>query len=153
MPPPLPPSRLFFPEAVFSPAESLLLICCCFSKTRQFGAINPTEFGQIIVKCKMRSQHALLFLRVSLQLAPCRVISLESEALRCSLPCGRHDALSPSPLCGWRSWLWREDRACTRFSMCTTCSDSIPACPLGLQKTNILPRKDIVCVFSVHTHL
>ena len=46
---------------IFSPAESFLLICCCFSKTRQFSAINQTKFGQIDVKCKMRSQQAFFF--------------------------------------------------------------------------------------------
>lgn len=53
----------FFPEAYifFSPAESFLLSCCCFSKTRQFSAINQTKFGQIVVKCKIRSQHAFFF--------------------------------------------------------------------------------------------
>lgn len=45
----------------FTTAESFSLICCCFSKTRQFSAINQTKFGQIIVKCKMRRQHDFFF--------------------------------------------------------------------------------------------
>lgn len=52
------PFLFFFPEAFFSPAENFLLICCCFSKTRQFSVINQTKFEQIIVKGNMRSQLA-----------------------------------------------------------------------------------------------
>lgn len=74
------------PKHIFSPAESFLLIFCCFSKTRQFGAINQTEFGPIIVKCKMRSQHAFFVVVFLPKAGPVLHYPPESNALWCSAP-------------------------------------------------------------------
>lgn len=103
------PSLLFCsssPKHVFSPAENFLLICCCFSKTRQFSVINQTKFEQIIVKCKMRSQHAFLFLSLSfffffLKLDPCYIISLEINALWCPVPSEMDGSVWFSELAIW----------------------------------------------------
>lgn len=89
------PAVIFFPilsEAHVLLAERFLLIYCCFFfKRRQFSAINQTKFRQIIVKCKMGSQHPC-FLKLNLHY----IIPLESNSLRCPFLNRMHGAHSSS---------------------------------------------------------
>lgn len=136
---------------IFSPAESFLLICCCFSKTRQFSAINQTKFGQIDVKCKMRSQQAFFFFFP--EAGPVLHYLLRKQVIMMLPPTKKKiHGDDYSFLTCFKVGYYKQIWAHTKFSISTTCNEATSLCLLCLHKSKRLAEtENCVCMFSILT--